>query len=220
MSTSSKDYFDAIGPDWDKLRESFYSPRVRERALAVAAVEAGREAADLGAGTGFITEALLQREVRVIAVDQSAVMLEALRHKYPWPERVDTRVGEAERLPIADAAVDYAFANMYLHHVDDPAAAIGEMVRILKPGGRLVVTDLDAHDFEFLRREHHDRWMGFERQDVRRWFRAAGLTDVKVDCVGEQCCAVSERGLPAAISIFVASGTRPESSGRSPTDEQ
>jgi protease-4 len=56
MTESSKDYFDSIGDDWDGMRESFFSDRVRSRALAAAGVEQGRVAADLGAGTGFITE--------------------------------------------------------------------------------------------------------------------------------------------------------------------
>ncbi len=209
MTASSKEYFDGLGSDWDELRAGFFSERVREEALSVVEIEEGGVAADLGAGTGFITEALLARGLRVVAVDQSPAMLEALQRKFPSPERVDTRIGEAEDLPIDTASVDYVFANMYLHHVENPATAIYEMVRILRPGGRLVVTDLDTHDFEFLRTEQHDRWLGFERDDVRRWYREAGLENVRVDCVGEDCCAESTEGQDAAISIFIASGSRP-----------
>lgn len=207
MSTS-KGYFDEIGAAWDDLRSKLFSEAVRERALSVAAVEPGRVAADVGAGTGFITTGLVERGVRCIAIDQSPVMLEALRRKLPRDDQVDCRTGEAERLPVEDGAVDYAFANMYLHHVDRPFEAIAEMVRILRPGGRLVVTDLDTHQFEFLRTEHHDRWMGFERDDVRTWFTDAGLTEVEVDGVGEQCCTKSRRGRAAAISIFIATGVK------------
>jgi len=209
MTTSSRAYFDELGAGWDGLRAGFFSERVREAAISVAGVEAGKLAADLGAGTGFVTEALLEQGLRVVAVDQSPAMLDALRSKFPNPGRVETRVGEAARLPLQTASVDYAFANMYLHHVEDPLAAIVEMTRTLKPGGKLVVTDLDTHRFEFLRTEQHDRWLGFERDDVRQWFRDAGLQDVKVNCVGEDCCAESADGEDAAISIFVASGTKP-----------
>jgi ubiquinone/menaquinone biosynthesis C-methylase UbiE len=84
------------------------------------------------------------------------------------------------------------------------------MARILKPGGKLVITDLDRHDFDFLRTEHCDRWMGFDWPDVARWFAEAGLADVEIDCVGENCCAASQCGCgAAAVSIFVALGTRP-----------
>ena len=111
-------------------------------------------------------------------------------------------------MPIPDETVDYAFANMYLHHVESPPEAIEEMVRILKPAGKLVITDLDEHEFDFLREEHHDRWMGFKRADIVKWFQGAGLTEICVDSIGACCEAQSSCGSEfASIGIFVASGT-------------
>lgn len=211
MAGSSKSYFDTIGADWDQLQESFYSDRVRERALSAAGVLRECEAVDVGAGTGFVTQALLERGVRVIAVDQSPTMLDALRRKFPRPDRVDCRVGEAEKLPIADASVDYCFANMVLHHVEAPRVAIAEMARILKPGGKAVVTDMEAHEFARLAEEHHDRWLGFEKEDIRTWFHEAGLADVRVNGLDERCCAAPDSGRAAAIGIFIASGSKPAS---------
>jgi ubiquinone/menaquinone biosynthesis C-methylase UbiE len=202
---SSKDYFDGIGGTWDQMQQSFFSDAVREKAYRVAGTKAGETAADIGAGTGFLTEGLLAKGLSVVAVDQSPPMLDALRSKFQHAD-VECRVGTAEAIPIESGSMDHVFANMYLHHVDDPPRAIREMVRILRSGGRLTLTDLDAHEFEFLRVEQHDRWMGFERADVQRWFFDAGLSDVDVDCVGENCCTTSDQGDGVAISIFVASG--------------
>ena len=152
---------------------------------------------------------MLRRGLRVVAVDQSVAMLEEMQQKFASFAGVDYRLGEAESLPLPDGAVDYVFANMYLHHVASPLQAVKEMARLLKPGGKLVITDLDEHSFEFLRTEQHDRWLGFQREDVRRWFTAAGLKNVAVDCVGENCCAQSSCGCQSAsISIFVASGEK------------
>jgi SAM-dependent methyltransferase len=98
---------------------------------------------------------------------------------------------------------------MYLHHVESPLNAMKEMRRILKPGGKLVITDMDKHTFEFLKREHHDRWMGFDREDIRKWLEEAGLKNVVVDCAEETCCAQSEsREGMARVSVFVASGEK------------
>ena len=206
METGSKNYFDEVAPAWDAMRQEFFPDHVREQALRVAGVTAGQVAADIGAGTGFVTEALLRAGLSVIAVDQSTEMLETIAKKFP---DADCRPGSAERLPIDDSSVDYVFANMYLHHVERPPEAIAEMARTLKPNGKLVITDLDHHDFEFLRVEQHDRWLGFEREDVRSWFSAAGLTDVSLDCVGDNCCADSTAGgARAEISIFIAQGTK------------
>lgn len=205
----NKDYFEKVASQWDKLRESFFSKAVREKAFAVAGIEKGKIAADIGAGTGFITEGLIEKGLKVIAVDQSESMLSEMMKKFKGVERVDMRVGEAENLPIEDGAVDYVFANMFLHHVESPLNAVKEMARILKRGGKLVITDLDEHKFEFLRTEHHDRWMGFRREDVQKWLEEAGLKNVKVDCAGENCCSRSSDGSEYAnISIFVASGEK------------
>ncbi len=84
-------------------------------------------------------------------------------------------------------AVDYVFANMCLHKKG--------MGRILKPRGKLVIKDLD---------EHHDRWMGFKREDIRKWFKEMGIKEIGVGCAGENCCAQScGGGEYASVSIFI-----------------
>lgn len=206
---SSKTYFDQVANQWDSMRQDFFSEVVREKAYEAAGIEEGRIAGDIGAGTGFITEGLVQRGLKVIAVDQSQEMLDRMKAKYSCFNSIEYRTGESENLPIKDNSLDYTFANMYIHHVESPKAAIAEMARVLKPGGKLVVTDLDEHSHEFLRLEQFDRWMGFKRVDVKKWFLDAGLKDVVVDCVGGNCCATSGCGSESAsISIFIAYGIK------------
>lgn len=209
MENTSKAYFDDVATQWDTMREGFFPESVREDAIQTAQVRAGAVAVDLGAGSGFVTEALLAADARVIAVDQSEAMLDVLQQKFG--DQVDARLGSSQALPLADALVEYAFANMYLHHVEEPAAAIHEAARVIRSGGRLVITDLDAHNYDFLREEHHDRWMGFERSDIQQWFEQAGFTDVVVRDVGSSCtcdatsCCGSEE---ASVTIFLAIGTK------------
>ncbi len=75
MPEGSKDYFDCVADAWDDMRKNFFPEAVRDRALDVADVRAGKLAAEIGAGTGFMTEALLARGLEVVAVDQSRSML-------------------------------------------------------------------------------------------------------------------------------------------------
>lgn len=208
-TSESKGYFDNVASQWDTMRKSFFPDSVRDKALAAGSVSAGAAIADIGAGSGFLTEALVKKGARVIAVDQSEVMLQTMKAKFGTAQSIQYRLGNDTNLPIESGSLDGAFANMYLHHVENPSIAIKEMARTLKPGGRLVITDLDEHTFEFLRTEQHDRWMGFKRRDVSTWFEEAGLREISIDCVGDNCCATSACGCDeASVSIFLAVGTK------------
>lgn len=61
---SYKDYFDEVAPQCNKLRETFFSGALREKAIFAADVQPGKIAADIGAGTGFITEGLIKKGLR------------------------------------------------------------------------------------------------------------------------------------------------------------
>ncbi len=203
---NSKNYFNQVANQWDEMRKGFFPDSIREKALNKANVQSGKLAADIGAGTGFITETLIKRDIGVIAVDQSKSMAAALKAKF---NTLDCRIGNAEKIPIENGKVDYVFANMCLHHVEIPLGAIKEMTRILKTGGTLVISDLDEHNFEFLRTEHHDRWMGFKREDIESWFSEAGLKNIMIESLEENCCASSKCGCQdAAANIFMATGKK------------
>ncbi|MCG8339318.1 MAG: class I SAM-dependent methyltransferase [Proteobacteria bacterium] len=206
---SSLQYFDDVATQWDKMRTDFFSEAVRIKAIQTANVKPGHIAADIGAGTGFITEGLIKYGVQVMAIDQSQKMLNVLQQKFGSRGNISIHQGESQNLPLEDQSVDFAFANMYLHHVENPPLSIKEINRILKPGGKLIITDLDLHDFDFLLKEHNDRWPGFERESIKEWLLNAGFTAVNVDCVNQRCKASSSGGLKHAdISIFIASGVK------------
>lgn len=200
---------------WDKLRSGYFSEGMREKAIELAAPIAGRVAADIGAGTGFVSEGLLRRRLRVIAVDESREMLKEARKKLGGNRAIEFRVGRvgrvgrAERIPIESRTMDYVFANMLLHHLDSPPAAVVEMARTLRAEGTMVITDLKEHNFDFLRTEQHDKWMGFGAGEVKRWLEEAGLVSVSVTDICESCCATSDAGAKAEVPIFAAVGKKP-----------
>ena len=106
----------------------------------------GERILDLGCGPGFYC-AELAEEVgpsgSVVGVDSSAAILELAARRCAGQAGVELRPGEAASLPVEDATFDAALCVQVLEYVADPAAALAEMHRALRPGGRVVVWDVD-----------------------------------------------------------------------------
>ena len=205
----SESYFNSIAEEWDDVRQTFFSEKIREEVLSRVNLQEGMTVADIGAGSGYMTEGLIHTPASVIAIDQSEEMLNVMKSKFGKSAKVDYLKGDSDHLPLEDNSVNYAFANMYLHHVETPLVAIQELFRIIKPGGKLIITDLETHKYEFLRTEQFDKWLGFDRGDIRHWFEQAGFTDVRISRTGEQCSSDSTFSESRAqIHIFLASGIK------------
>lgn len=172
-------YFEAHAHEWGQIRSLYVAEAEVERAL-LAAVGDGVEIGDLldiGTGTGRILELLAPRASRAVGIDRSPAMLGAARPAFADPRlrHVQLRQGDMYRLPVADASVDLAVLHQVLHYADDPAAAIREVARVLRPGGRVLVVDFAPHALEYLRAEHAHRRLGFATDEVRLWCAGAGL---------------------------------------------
>jgi ubiquinone/menaquinone biosynthesis C-methylase UbiE len=172
-------YFDELAGRFGKD----YVPGRSWKALAEALLKIlnYKVVADLGAGEGTLSQLLAQRAEQVIAVDSSPKMVEfgaelAKRHGLT---NLEYRMGEIEAVPIDDATVDLAIFSQALHHADSPLVAVREAMRILRPGGRLVVLDLLQHHFEEARELYADRWLGFTEADLAGLLEQAGFTDVQ-----------------------------------------
>ena len=204
----SKSYFAGMANQWDRLRSGFFTEAMRDAAIAKAALPAQAVVADVGTGTGFVLAGLLPHAAALVGFDESAEMLDIARQQFAGNARVRLHLAEGQALPVEDNTFDAVFANMYLHHAPDPAAAIAEMARILKPGGKLVITDLDEHDQAWMHAAMADRWLGFTREDIQLWYEAAGLQQIEVDCAEGTCDCTAPAGQDIALSVFVAIGEK------------
>lgn len=204
----SNPYFAEVADQWDEIRSSYFTEHMRDAAIAKAHLPPNAVVADVGTGTGFVAASLAVQAKHVVGFDASPDMLMVARRNLADFDNVEFREATGDQLPVSDETFDGVFANMFLHHAPDPAKTIKELARTLKPDGVLCITDLDTHDHEWQREQMADLWLGFERDDIRRWFAEAGLRDIDVDCAEGTCNACGPDGEVKPLSIFVAIGRK------------
>ena len=185
------------------------------------ALQPGEQVVDLGSGAG-VDAFLAARQVgamgHVIGVDMTPAMLEkargnALRHGI---DNVEFREGRLEALPVKDATIDAVTSNCVINLVPDKAAVFKEVARILKPGGRLVISDivLDGRLPEALE-EDLLAWVGCItgaalRDDYFAMARAAGLGKIEILKDLDYLAAFASAAPEEAEAFLARNGTKPE----------
>ena len=203
--TKSQQFFSTSAGQWDRMRVELFG-RAGETAL-LGLLDEKWKVADLGCGTGAITQSIAPFVSGVIAVDDSSAMLSAARKRLHGLDNVDVRSGRLEALPLADDEVDVALLFLVLHYVADPARVIAEAARALKPGGKLLVLDMMPHDRQDLKQSLGHLWQGFASATVADWMGSAGMVGVRYNSLPPDPDAKGPL-------LFAASATRSSESAR------
>ncbi|MCU0224689.1 MAG: metalloregulator ArsR/SmtB family transcription factor [Acidobacteria bacterium] len=175
----SLSFFAGAAASWDALRAELFGDGFARAAL-LALLPPDWIVADLGCGTGALVAELAGAVRRVVGVDQSAEMLAAARERVAGLSNVELHEGDLGALPLADACCDAALMLLSLAYAPQPGAALGELARVLKPGGRAVIVDLLPHDSDDARRRLGQAGMGFAPASLRALAHRAGLNGVHV----------------------------------------
>ena len=144
--------------------------------------------ADLGAGEGLVSQLLAHRARQVWCIDSSPRMVEVGTElaKKNGLVNLAYKLGDIEKVPLADRSVDLAILSQALHHAQHPQVAVDEAFRILRPGGQLLVLDLNEHDFEKARELYADVWLGFRESALHAFLKKAGFAKVEVSAVARE----------------------------------
>ncbi len=206
-------YFRNNAAQWEKLRSLHVRDEDVQAAMRrLAGQEPIRLHVDLGTGTGSVLRVFAPLSQQAVGIDQSREMLaiaranlerEGLRH-------VQIRHGDIYALPFANDAADLVTIHQVLHYLDDPGRALAEAVRILKPGGRLLVVDFAPHELESLREAHAHRRLGIAAEHMAGWLQRAGARQVRHEILPPPW-RKDETGL--TVSIWLAEKL-PEAAGQ------
>jgi ArsR family transcriptional regulator len=200
-------YFEAHAAAWDEIR-ALHAPEEQVEAAMLAALGPGPFdlIADLGTGTGRILELVAPRARRVVGYDINRNMLNFARAKLAARgiAHAQVRQGDIFSIDLPEAAADAVIIHQVLHFLDDPAKAVAEAARVLKPGGRLLIADFASHGLDALREDYSHRRLGFEPELVNGWFEKASLS-------GESYKTVEPpRGSEGKLTVSIWLAVRPE----------
>jgi ArsR family transcriptional regulator len=198
--TRSQEFFSTAATHWDAVRSELFGEAPEAGAL-LALLDASWDVADLGCGTGQVTAAIAPWVRQVTAVDDSDAMLAAARTRLAECPNVELRRGLLEAVPLPARSVDVALLFLVLHYVPDVNAVLSEAARVLRPGGRALIVDMEAHGRVEYREQMGHVWLGFERDQLAGWLTDAGFERVKF---GRVATGTTARG----PSLFAAVGVK------------
>jgi SAM-dependent methyltransferase len=172
--TQSQAFFATASAEWDALRAELFGVRA-DLSAALSLLDPGLIVGDLGCGTGLLAASLAPHVAHVHAIDASPAMLATASSRLTGARNVTVAEGTLEDLPLPDGTLDVAILMLVLHHVADPGRALKEVHRVLRPNGRLLITDMRIHAHERYREQMGHIWLGFDGGSLDGWLRDAGF---------------------------------------------
>ena len=178
----SQEFFATAAGGWDRLREDLFGDAFYLWAV-LGLIDPALVVGDLGCGTGQLSGTIAPYVRRVVAVDGSTEMLESARVRLAEAANVELRQGELEALPIQDGELDAAMLSLVLHYSPEPHRALAEVARVVRPGGRVLIVDMQPHEREEYQQQMGHVWLGFSEKQIARFLTSAGFGDLRVRAI-------------------------------------
>ncbi|MFC7081794.1 methyltransferase domain-containing protein [Halorussus caseinilyticus] len=171
-------FYKYLSKVYDTVNPFIWNERMRDDALAMLDIQEGDRVLDVGCGTGFATEGILQHTENVHGLDQSVHQLQKAWAKLGKHDPVSFYRGDAERLPFEDDSFDVVWSSGSIEYWPNPVATLREMRRVVKPGGQVLVVGPNNPKSTVMQKVADAIMLFYDAEEADRMFREAGYTDI------------------------------------------
>ena len=171
-------FYKYLSKVYDRVNPFIWNEEMRTEALSMLDIGEGDRVLDVGCGTGFATEGLLEHTTDVHGLDQSPHQLEHAWRKFGKHGAVRFYFGDAERLPFADDTFDVVWSSGSIEYWPDPIAALRECRRVAKPGGEVLIVGPNHPDSTIAGALADAMMLFYDESEADRMFAAAGFEEV------------------------------------------
>jgi len=186
--------------DLDRLICVYYGHEV---ANDVVALVEGEDVLLLGCEDGYVLSTLALAGFRVTALDFDMGNLRKCQKILRGWEQIHFVPLEGRSFPFDDATFDTVLVSLFAHHANNPGRVFAETMRVLRPGGVLVLADLLKHEETWTMDELHDVWLGFTEEEVRAWLDDATYEDVEFHRTEQKCSGTVFKGHKALVELLI-----------------
>ena len=173
----ARTFYKYLSKVYDRINPFIWNEEMRNEAIGMLDIEPDDHVLDVGCGTGFATEALLERTENVHGLDQSAHQLQRAYAKFGKRGPVRFYRGDAERVPFADDAFDVVWSSGSIEYWPNPVDALEEFRRVTKPGGKVLVVGPDYPDNTVFQKVADAIMLFYDEEEADRMFAEAGYPD-------------------------------------------
>ena len=206
---NSRHYFNEIAQQWNAMRQKYFNQDIRSMLLERIDFK-GKSVIDLGAGTGYLSLELAKHARVVFAIDQSQNMLEQIKARADRQNlsNVFTLISDVNSISFHSNQIDIVTMNMALHHIQDPVLIIREIHRLLNEEGIVVISDVMKHEGAWAKKEMHDVWLGFDKNQIEIWLETNGFIEIDFVETKYQAVASSSTGDTINPNIFIVTARK------------
>lgn len=170
-------FYKYLSKVYDRVNPLFWTEEMRTDALELLEIGDSDRILDVGCGTGFGTEGLLEHTDDVHGLDQSVHQMEKAWEKFGKHDPVRFYRGDAENLPFADGAFDHVWSSGSIEYWPHPEEALAELRRVTKPGGRVLVVGPNYPKNSLKARVADAIMLFYGENEADRMFESAGFAE-------------------------------------------